>query len=750
MNRPDMDVFFVDSWKGFVDLKEFVEKGDFEYVSLDLETDSGSEKKAKIFGIGLAYSDSMAFYIPIRKNTPTKDVLWTTDELHQIYRWVASTVRAHKLIGWNLIYDVLVFENNSGFNIADAIFCDGILLKHTLDEEVPHALKETAVRQLGDWADKKQEELYENIKKNGGKTTQDNVEMWLADTDVLGTYCGWDTLLAYRLVVLLLPRLKEEGLEKLFFEEEIMPLYKEVTIDMKRQGFKIDIAYFEGLFKDIHADITRIEDEIQALIKVDVSELVNTTLNEKFPIKRTGNFPKYLAQYNNIKLPERNGKVSLAKGLLEQTELPSWYKDWILHEYELPPGMGRAAQLFWFSLVNNGSTNVFNLSSNDHLGWLFFEKWEHEPIERTEGGKPKCDEAFLDSVVKDHPVVQLLIDYKKLNKLASTYIEGILKRQINGTIYTSMLQFGTTSGRYSSRDPNLQNLPRLKEDDSELSAIVLKYTNAIKRGFVAPEGFKLLNADYSSLEPVCFAHVSNEERLRNVFRHGYDLYSTIAIDVFHLHEYSADKKAANYLGKKAKEKRQLAKVFCLAVVYGAEAGRIAKLMGISWQEANEIIQMYLDAYPNLRKYMDDCDVLATTKGIARTQFGRIRHIPVAKELHSRWGMKLLDRRFAKQMDLGDVRYRLKNALNNSKNFPIQGLAAHVVNRAMLAIARAFKAAGIVGQIIMQVHDEITCLVKDEFIELAKKILQECMEQTVKLSVPLRAEPIVAMNWADAK
>jgi DNA polymerase I-like protein with 3'-5' exonuclease and polymerase domains len=745
----NIDVFFVDSWQGFVDLKSYVEKGKFEFVSLDLETNSGSEKKAQIFGIGLAYSNKEAFYIPVRDNSA--NLKWTTDELHQIYRWIFSTCKTHKLIGWNLVYDVLVFENNSGFVIADDIFCDGILLKHTLDEEMPHGLKDTAVKYLGEWADKAKEVLFANIKANGGRTTQDHMEMWKADTDVLGEYCGWDTILAYRLYEYFAPKLKEEGLEKLFYEEEIMPLYKEVTIDMKRNGFKVDVPYFEKLYKEINEDIAKIEAQIQELVREDVSEFTEKILAENYPAKRSGNFPKLLAEQLGYTLPSGpSGKPTLSRKAIESSvSLPSWYVSWLIADGPIDSEVAKRAQLYWHEKTT-GSKYVFNLGSNAHLVWLMFDKWLHTPLEHTEGGKPKCDETFLDSVAKEHPAIQLLLDYKKLNKLASTYIEGILRRQIDGTIYTSMLQFGTTSGRYSSRDPNLQNLPRLKEEDAELSAVVLKYTNGIKRGFVSPAGYKLLNADYSSLEPVCFAHVSNEERLRDVFRKGYDLYSTIAIDVFGLHEYSADKKAENYLGKKMKEKRQLAKMFCLAVVYGAEAGRISKLMGIDYQEAQEIIDMYFDAYPNLRRYMENCDNLAVGKGIAKTQFGRIRHIPVAKDLHSRWGMKLLNRKFAKANDLGDIRYKLKNALNNSKNFPIQGLAAHVVNRAMIAISRAFKAAGIVGRVIMQVHDEITCIVRDDFIEPAKKILQQCMEETTKLSVPLRAEPIVALNWAEAK
>jgi DNA polymerase-1 len=189
---------------------------------------------------------------------------------------------------------------------------------------------------------------------------------------------------------------------------------------------------------------------------------------------------------------------------------------------------------------------------------------------------------------------------------------------------------------------------------------------------------------------------------------------------------------------------------CLAVVYGAEAGRIASLMGVDYAEAESIIQAYLDTYPELKRYMDSCDSSAKRHGMAKTQFGRVRHLPIAKQLHQRYGERLLDRRWAKQNDMGDTRYKLKNALNNAKNFPIQGLAAHIVNRAMLATVREFRKRSLQAYIAMSVHDELCCIVNDKDAEEAAKVLKYCMENTTLLSVPLSTEPLIADNWADAK
>lgn len=752
-NRPNIDVYMVDTEEAFANLCSYVREGNFQYISLDVETDSRSDKTAKLFGIGLCFQDNEAFYIPIRKNT--RESFWSKFSENQIYSQIYAWCQEHKLIGWNLVYDTLVFENNTSYCISDFIYSDGILLKHTVDEERPFGLKETAVKYLGEWADKAQEALKENIRSNGGKTTKEEMEMWKADTDVLGEYCGWDVILTYKLFEIFEQKLAEEGLTELFYEKEVMPLYREVTVPMKRAGFTVDVPYFEKLKRDITIEIDKLEDAIQAEIESEVSPFVYNLLNEDFPYKRTGNFPKMYADLLGTPLPTNaSGAITMAKTFVQKAAAQADPNDpfytWMLGQRELKDAEIDAVQRHWFK-QSEDRRYIFNLKSNDHLGWLLFTRLGEKPISFTEETKkPKCDDDYLESIKDKYSFVSKLVDLKKLLKLSSTYIDGILERQIDGVVYTSMLQFGTTSGRYSSRDPNLQNIPRVKDDEANLSELVLRYTNAIKRGFVAPNGYKILNADYSSLEPVCFAHVSGDERLREVFRKGYDLYSQIAIDVFGVTGCSANKKDKNYLKNKHPELRQKAKVFCLAVVYGAEAGRISQSMGVDYKEAERIIESYLDAYPELRKYMQRCDYLAKKHGIAKTDFGRIRHLPVAKDLYSRWGEKILDKNFAKRNDLEDIRYKLKNALNNSKNFPIQGLASHIVNRAMIATARSFKAAGIDGWICMQVHDEITCVVREEQIDEAKSILRECMEKTTVISVPLAAEPLVASNWAEAK
>lgn len=739
-----------------------------DIVAFDLETDSPTEKIAQIWGFGLAWTDQKAFYVPIRNKDGSR--VWSAEIESKIVIWLKNELAGRKVIGHNIIFDVLVTENQFGFSFVDSIHADTILMKHTVDEERPHGLKETSVKKLGPWADLAQDRLKENVLANGGRWTEDQKDMYLADTDILGEYCCWDVILTLLLYYKLAEQLKAEGLENLFYNEEVMPVYRECTIDMKRQGFKVDIAHFNQLNKELEQETTAIEADIMKDIKYLTDTFEQELLDEKVPVKPTGSFPKVFAEVHGIPLPldKKTQKVTLSKKALEDQKAATVginkfqvFYDWLIEKNEQPTngwiygGRKEVQEKIYLGLAaNEGKNQVFNLGSGDHLGWLIYDALKIKPFEFTDSGKPSTKADVMDELIEQYkqqePWMPKLLDLRKLKKIKSTYVEGILDRHIDGIIYTSMLQFGTTSGRYSSTNPNLQNLPRIKDEDSKLSEIVLKYVNSIKKGFIAPEGYLILNADYSSLEPVCFAHSSGDEKLRDIFRNGEDLYSRIAIDVFGLHEYSANKKAPNYLKNHRPEFRQKAKIFCLAVVYGAEAARIADEMGIDYGQAQEIIDSYLNAYPNLRKYMNRCNYDAKKKGYVATEFGRIRHLPEAKSLYSVYGDNLLDPKYAKKNGLKDERYKFKNLLNNAKNFPIQGLASHIVNRAMLAANRAFRLKGLDCKIVLQVHDEITCIVAEKDAQAALSVLKDAMVNTTTISIPLGAEPLLAKTWADAK
>jgi DNA polymerase I-like protein with 3'-5' exonuclease and polymerase domains len=762
MTQPNFSHFLITDEKLFNSLVRYEKEVNTDLVSYDLETDSKVEKLAKIYGIGLCFSEMKAFYIPW-KTKEGKDI-WTIEQQANIIAWLKYVLIKRKLIGHNIIYDALVTEYQFGFSISDNIHADTILMKHTLDEEKPFGLKEIAPKILGPWATKAVEKLKENVLANGGRWNEDQKDMYLADTDILGEYCCWDVMLTLMLYLHFSEKLKVEELEDLFYKDEVMPLYREVTINMKRKGFKVDLDHFEELKKELRLEIDRIESEIFTDISGLVLSFEQEVLDKKYPVKDGGNFPKVFAEIYNIALPKtKEGKITLAKkdlkkqrSLTQDPNTLSFY-DFLLEVIPAPAwvieGRLEVQRKMYFD-HNPEKNQIFNLSSPDHIGYLIYKCLNIKPFKFTENGKPSTDKEVMDELIEQYstrePWLAKLSDYRKLGKLLSTYVEGILDRQIDGIIYTSMLQFGTTSGRYASRDPNLQNQPRIKDEDSNLSALVLKYTNLIKRGFIAPKGYKVVNADYAQLEAVCFAHMSGDQTLRDVFKNKEDLYSKVGIAAFNVVGASAVKKDPNYLKNIYPEIRQNAKELTLAIAYGAEAGQVSKITGKSYSESQEIVDNYLNSFPNLRKYMNKCNYLAKTTGIAKTELGRIRHLKEARSIYILFGEKILDSKWAKTNSHGDTRYKFRSLLNNAKNFPIQGLAAHIVNRAMIAVTREFKKLGLDAWVALQVHDEITCIAREDQAQLAADILQRCMEQTTKISIDLTAEPMIADNWAEAK
>jgi len=1061
----------IDTFVDFERLIKYSEAVQSNIITVDVETNSKSEKLALLWGIGICFNDKKAFYLVWRDQQGNK--IWTEEQEAKITNWLLTVCQKKKLINHNIIYDVLVIENNLGIDLTPHIYSDTILLNHTIDEEAPPALKELAVLILGSWADKAQQALKDSVLANGGSWNAENKDMYLADTDVLAEYCMWDVLLTYKLFNILEKKLFEDGLDKLFYEDEIMPLYRECTIPMKRKGFPIDVAHFQKLKVDIEKELMTIEEELMEDLKVELKPFLTQIIDKEVPIKSGGNFPKVVADRLGIPLPvTKDGKVTLsAKALeLQRKANPSdaVFYDWISDDTVNPFPYAADERIYDIRLnmlINKNNEKAlkegkkpvryaFNLNSSDHLGWYFFTHKKYKPLDKSEKtGKPKADAKFIDSVTGNDPQAQKIIDFKKLQKLYGTYVNGILSREIDGVIYASYLQFGTTSGRYSSTNPNClsmdtqiltnegwkyhhqltlsdkvaqfddqvltwvhptniwksnkkvntmtsiknghldilttsdhrilyqnddslkyhqkpakdvpnsgrilhgsycsdvgftidknflrllvaiqadaeikkdsnrirfvftkerkytrlleilsklnysyedrskkgryeiyideikplvlsiigyakqfpsswlqlspecrltfleelfhwdgsftrknnyssneehnvdivqalcalegwrahkriyktkvgnnnyqvditrqnwsgltnreltsyeeecevwciqvpsekflarrgkntfiiyncQNLPRIKDDEAGLSEVVLKYVNAIKQGFVAPKGYKIVNADYSSLEPVCFADNSGSEALRDIFRTGKDLYSQVAIDVNKLNgQYSADKKAPNFLKKHRPELRQLWKVPTLGLVYGMEEARLMQAIGCDRKTATSIITGYLGTYPDLKNYMKTCESSAKKYGQVKTVFGRVRHLPEAKILFDKYGDKLLDWRWASQKGLLQERRKFKQLLNNSKNFPIQGLAAHIVNRAMIAIARKFKKENIDAWISAQIHDEITCMASAKQSQAALEIVKDCMENTTKISIPLSAEPIIASNWAEAK
>jgi DNA polymerase I-like protein with 3'-5' exonuclease and polymerase domains len=748
-----MQHYIIEKMSDFRELQEYIAANGFEVVVLDLETDSVNEVKALPYGVGLCFQDDEAFYIPIRNNSG--DEWWSPIEEETIIDWVINVCSEKKLIGHNIIYDVLVLHHYYGRDLSPYIYSDTILLKHMVDEEQPFGLKEIAVKYLGPWADKAQKDLYDSIHKNGGSTTKSNMQMFKADTEVLGTYCAWDVLLTYKLYTIFSKRLKSEGLEKLFYEDEIMPLYREVTIPMKYHGVSIDEVHFNRTKEKIKLKIEELENTIYKNIAHLIKDYEDSILDDMFPLKRTGNFPKEAARLLGLEV------TSLAKKAVDKLEVNTLqqinFKDWLQGnvEYLLLPK--RDVQLSMFKEKHPDRLHVFNFKSKDHLKHLFFEVLNEKPLSETEGGEPKVDDEFLASL--EYPWVDLLRDLNVCHKTLGTYMEGFLDRTINGKLYTSFVQFGTTSGRFASRSPNLQNLSAQQKTDTfgmpielathkkEMDSIV----NSIRHGMVASKGYKMIGIDYNSLEPHIAAYVSGDKDLIDIFVTGKDFYSAIAIKQFGLYEYSPFKQDPNYLGNNNKAVRDKTKTYSLATFYGATAPRISQVLNSSKEEAQELLDGYLDAFPGVKTFIQRTHSQCNREGKVKTIFGRVRHLAEAKILYNSYGDELKEFMWAQRRGLLDERKTYRNLLNNSVNFQIQGAAAHVINRAMIKIAREFIAQNIDARIISTIHDEVLIEAREDQVELAANVAKYCMENAVDLSpIKLKATPVIGNSYGDCK
>jgi len=515
-----------------------------------------------------------------------------------------------------------------------------------------------------------------------------------------------------------------------------------------------------------------------------VQKWLEDVSNNKYPPKPTGNYAQRVVERFGLELPKStSGKYSITKKNIEK--LPdSEAKRFLLSEMNTEPKFkvrdtrlarkmypGYKEEDGWLTPAqdmssisvelweefNNGKINI---SSKKQMGEIVFDYMKVRPLTKTLKGTPQFNDSLIQYLAdNDFTWANNLSDYNKLIKIKSAYIDRFLDNNQDGKYYFYYKQHGTLSGRYSS---DAQQLPRPKED-GELSPLVLEYNNAIRSFFVAGEGRKFIDADYESLEPHVFAHVSGDDGLRNIFRKGHDFYSTIAIQTEKLTGVSADKKSEVYLGKLNKPLRQKAKAYSLGVPYGMTPYALAKTLEVDEKEAKKLYDGYLDGFPELKKWMEQSKIDAQLKGYVKTQTGRIRHLDRVKELHAKHGEKLLNFRYRKTIEkklakkLGaqeaskevkNMYLDYKNGINNSRNVQIQGLSASIVNKAMIAIMKDFMEENIDGYVCATVHDQIIVNVSDLNLDRAIEIVQNKMTTVVKLSVDLKAPPEISDNWRD--
>ena len=350
---------------------------------------------------------------------------------------------------------------------------------------------------------------------------------------------------------------------------------------------------------------------------------------------------------------------------------------------------------------------AFNILSPKKLGEILFDKLGLPPVKKTKTGYSTNAEV-LEKLRPKHPIIDAILEYRMLTKLSSTYAEGLLKViAADGRIHTTFQNMVTATGRLSSTEPNLQNIPVRRELGSE-----------IRKMFVARPGWVLLDADYSQIELRVLAHIADDAHMQAAFSSGEDIHAVTASQVFRVP-----------LSEVTPEMRRNAKAVNFGIVYGISAWSLSQDIGVSPEEAKAYMDAYLENYSGVRAYMKDIVETAKAQGYVTTLYGRRRYLPELKS--SNFNLRAFGERVA-------------------LNTPIQGTAADIIKLAMIRVDYALAEAGLQAKLILQVHDELIVECPQEEAAQASRILQREMEQVAQLKVPLVVEAKAGGSWYEAK
>lgn len=409
--------------------------------------------------------------------------------------------------------------------------------------------------------------------------------------------------------------------------------------------------------------------------------------------------PSLLKVYREIELPllpvlqqiERNGVKVDADMLAQQSEA-------LAH---------RMAEIELEAYAEAGEE--FNLGSPKQIQAIFFDKLDLPVKRKTPKGQPSTAEDVLQELAEDgFELPRLILEHRGLSKLKSTYTDK-LPLQINqntGRVHTSYNQTGAATGRMSSSDPNLQNIPIRSE-----------IGRRIRQAFIADQGNCILAADYSQIELRIMAHLSGDQGLLDAFHHGLDIHRATAAEVFDTELEQVDS-----------EQRRAAKAINFGLIYGMSAFGLAKQLGVGRYEAQEYINLYFERYPGVKDYMQRTREQAHETGYVETLFGRRLYLP---EINSRNGQR---RQYAERTAI---------------NAPMQGTAADIIKRAMVNVYQALQASDIEARMIMQVHDELVFEVSEKHTDKLSQLLHTEMESAADLNVPLLVDIGMGTNWDEA-
>jgi DNA polymerase-1 len=351
---------------------------------------------------------------------------------------------------------------------------------------------------------------------------------------------------------------------------------------------------------------------------------------------------------------------------------------------------------------------VFNLGSPKQLAEILFEKLELPIVKKTPKGAPSTAEEVLVQLAEEYELPKLILENRSLSKLKSTYTDKLplMICQRTGRLHTSYHQATAVTGRLSSTEPNLQNIP-VKSDEGR----------RIRDAFIAPEGYTMVAADYSQIELRIMAHLSNDEGLLTAFANGIDVHTATAAEVFGV---TIENVETNM--------RRSAKAINFGLIYGMSAFGLAKQLGVGRNQAQEYVDLYFERYPGVKSYMDNTRADAADIGYVETIFGRRLYLPDIKAKNGQ---------------------RRQHAERTAINAPMQGTAADIIKKAMINVADWLATEEFDAQMIMQVHDELVLEVKTEQLEAFSAKLKEIMENAAELAVPLIVEVGSGKNWGEA-
>ena len=572
-----------------------------EFVSIDTETTSTDAISAELVGLSFSVEESKAFYVAVPADR--EEVL----KIIQIFKPLYESDKIMK-IGQNIKYDYEVLSRY-GVTLQGRMF-DTMIAHYLIQPELHHNMDYMAETLLGYQTIHIEELIGPKGKKQ--KSMRD-----LTPTDIY-EYAAEDADITLRLKNVLEPRLKELGVEELFWDIE-MPLVR-VLADMELNGVRLDT------------------DALQDTSKI---------------------FTERMIQY----------------------------------EQEIYKEAGKE----------------FNISSPKQVGDILFGELKiMDKPKKTKTGQYVTSEEVLQSLEGKSPIVRNILNYRGMKKLLSTYIDA-LPKLINpqtGHIHTSFNQAQTATGRLSSSDPNLQNIPVRTDDGKE-----------IRKCFIPEEGCLFFSADYSQIELRIMAHLSEDENMMEAFREGHDIHRATAAKIWH-----------EDIDKVTDEQRKKAKQANFGIIYGITTYGLAQRMDIPNGEAKELIQDYFRTFPKVQAYMEQAKEVARAKGYAETLFHRRRYLA---DINSR---NATVRGFAER---------------NAINAPIQGTEADIIKVAMVRIWKRFKEEAIRSKMILQVHDELNFSVYPEEREQVERIVIEEMQNAYPLNVPLIADAGWGKNWLEA-